>query len=278
MRYLVTHVKPHLDDICGIWLLRTYLPGFSKAAIRFIPIDEKGGKTWDGRKVDSNPSVIHVGVARGKFDEHRGIKNASATTLVWKYLKRKGFAPGNRPDDHRDALERIVDYVYAEDTGRLKGLPHRNVTLPVLLSGFHDSLRRTRIGFLLLQSLLHIETNALTLEDDWKRRIEFRTPWGRGVALETAAAGSDDFSYRNGFVLVVTRNPKTGDRGIRAAMESGANLRELARKIREREPLAQWYLHHSGKLLLCGDAVAPRVRRSKLALNELVALIKSLKR
>jgi hypothetical protein len=276
MKTLVTHVKPHLDDICGIWLLRTYLPGFSKAIIRFIPIDEKGGKTWDGRAVDSNPSVIHVGVARGAFDEHRGVKNASATTLVWNYLKRKGFAPRNRRE--RVALQRIVDYVYAEDTGRLKGLPHRNMMLPVLLSGFHESRHRTRIGFLLLQSLLHIKTTALTLENDWKRRIEFKTPWGRGVALKTTAAGSDDFSYRNGFVLVVTYNPKTGDRGIRAAADSRADLRTLARKVREREPLAQWYLHHSGKLLLCGDPVAPRVRRSKLALNELVALIKNLKR
>lgn len=274
MKTLVTHVKPHLDDICGIWLLRAYLPGFSKATIRFIPIDEQGGKTWDGRPVDSNPSVIHVGVARGKFDEHRGVKNASATTLVWNYLKRKGFAPRNRRE--RVALQRIVDYVYAEDTGRLKGLPHRNTMLPVLLSGFHESRHRTRIGFLLLQSLLHIETTALTLEDDWKRRIEFKTPWGRGVALETAAAGSDDFSYRNGFVLVVTYNPKTSDRSIRAAANSRAHLGALARAIRAREPEAQWYLHHSGKLLICGDVVAPRVKRSTLALREIIALIRSL--
>lgn len=276
MKTLVTHVKPHLDDIYGIWLLRTYLPGFSQAKIRFIPIDEKGGKTWDGRKVDSNPSVIHVGICRGAFDEHRGVKNASAATLVWKYLKRKGFAPKNRRE--RAALERIADYVYAEDTGRLKGLPHRNVMLPVLLSGFHDSLQRTRIGFLLLQSLLRVEMSVLALENDWKRRIEFKTPWGRGVALKTAVGGTDDLSYRNGFVLVVTHNPKTGDRGIRAAADSRADLRTLARKIREREPLAQWYLHHSGKLLLCGDAVAPRVRRSKLSLAEIVELIKNLKR
>lgn len=276
MKTLVTHVKPHLDDICGIWLLRQYLPGFAKANIRFIPIDEKGGQTWDGRKVDSNPSVIHVGVARGAFDEHRGVQNACATTLVWKFLKQKGYAPQDRL--LRNAIERLTRYVLAEDTGRLKGLPHRNVMLPVLLGGLPDSLERTRLGFALLQSLLRIEINVLILERDWKRRLEFPTPWGKGVALQTAAGGSDDFAYRKGFTLVVARNPKTGDLGIRAASDSRANLRTLARRIRGREPAAQWYLHHSGKLLLCGDAVAPNVKRSKLSLKEMVSLIKGLKR
>jgi len=276
MKVLVTHVKPHLDDICGLWLLRAYLPGFAKANIRFIPIDEHGGKTWGGKKVDSDQSVIHVGVARGAFDEHRGIKNAAATTLVWKFLKQKGYAP--HAPLMRNAIERITRYVLAEDTGQLKGLPYRNVMLPVLLSGLPNSLERTRLGFLLLESLLRIETNGLALERDWKRRIEFKTPWGRGVALQTAAAGSDDFGYHHGFALVAILNPKTNDRGIRAAANSGANLAALARAIRAREPQAQWYLHHSGKLLLCGDAVAPHVKRSTLSLKEMVLLIKGLKR
>ncbi len=39
------------------------------------------------------------------------------------------------------------------------------------------------------------------------------------------------------------------------------------------EPQAEWYLHHSKKMLICGSDVAANVYLSKVRIRDLVALI-----
>src|SRR3990172_2036073 len=115
MKTLVTHVRPHLDDICGIWLIQKYLPGWKKSRLQFISASPTGGKTIGGA-VDSNPNVIHVGIGRGKYDEHKGDVDDCATTLIYKDLKRRKLLPADSVTTA--ALKRLTDYVLEGDLGK----------------------------------------------------------------------------------------------------------------------------------------------------------------
>lgn len=66
MKNLVTHLRPHLDDVCALWLLRRYLPEAKDAEIGFVATNERGGDVHD------SADTVHIGVGRGMFDEHKG--------------------------------------------------------------------------------------------------------------------------------------------------------------------------------------------------------------
>src|SRR3989344_3615266 len=115
MQTLITHIRPHLDDICAFWLLRRYEPAAAQAPMEFIATDARGGA------VPEDPGAILVGVGRGEFDEHKGDVDDCATTLVLKNLEKRGLVPVG---DLR-AIEKIAGWVLLEDTGRLNTIDLR---------------------------------------------------------------------------------------------------------------------------------------------------------
>jgi hypothetical protein len=50
----------------------------------------------------------------------------------------------------------------------------------------------------------------------------------------------------------------------------------LGKMLMKAEPEARWYLHHSHKLLIQGDWVAPIKVRSKYGLEDLVDLLRTM--
>lgn len=73
---ILTHKRPHFDEILAIWLLRLFgrkkYPGIENATIIF---GGRGGEKYEGK--DANQweaeGVLCIGVGGGKFDEHPGI-------------------------------------------------------------------------------------------------------------------------------------------------------------------------------------------------------------
>ncbi len=106
---IVTHARPHLDEIFAIYLLMTLgekiFPGISKAKI--VP-EGHGGEQLLGCSAEELEAqgIICVGVGSGRFDEHANAtegrkKNESACTLVARALGLE-----NDP-----TLERITEFV-----------------------------------------------------------------------------------------------------------------------------------------------------------------------
>jgi hypothetical protein len=62
--------------------------------------------------------------------------------------------------------------------------------------------------------------------------------------------------------------------GIAARSRSNVDLTPVYRDLRRIEPDADWYLHPSKRLLLCGTAKAPPRVPSKLSLEELVGVLR----
>lgn len=275
-KLLVTHVNPHLDDICAVWLFRRLHPDFSAAEVRFINLSSNGGETIG--QVDADPDIAHLGVGRGKFDEHRGLTGETSTTLVWKELGRLGYQP--KKDIEKTAFERIVNFVFLEDTGRLIGEPRREFSVPAVLFGArsvpdYDSQKILELGEKILEALLVYNRQQAMFERDWESRIEFKTPWGKGAAVETEF-GSKPFVYRQGFTVAVFHNAKRGWYDITAPAESAVDFTDVYNKLAEKEP-GLWYLHHGKKMLLTGGPVAPKVPASKIATGEIIDLLQQIK-
>ncbi|MFH0928585.1 MAG: hypothetical protein V1821_03885 [bacterium] len=270
MKTLVTHLLPHLDDICGLWLVKRYLPGWSQARTVFLTRQSSQMATYKKQPVDSDPQIIHVGVGRGRFDEHKGDVGKSASLLVFEYLLKINKIPAA----DRAPLQNLVEAIRQEDTGELKTLPHRNLFLGSLLSAIESSKERTRIGLTLLDAALEKYRGEIKLLQDFKKARSFQTPWGKGVALKTAEGGADALAYQRGFVIALILNPVGGWRMFRSRPDSKVNLTKIYQAVKGKEPQADWFLHHSGKLLLCGSSTAAKVRMSKLSLQEMIELIK----
>lgn len=267
--HLMTHPTPHLDDVAGIWLLKRFDARYRAARIGFEPARSSAHPERRG--------VVYVGVGRGRFDEHKGDVHESATTLVWKYIK--GHARIAR--DTKYALERIVRWVRDEDHARNITLPLHEFSLPVVISHMPalrgvGSSGAVEIGFTMLDALLAAHIEEEKFRHAWKRRITFKTPWGRGVGVTSSASSISiaRTAFRAGFVLYASVDQKRRYRAIKATGAVRVNLTEAYARAKQLEPRADWYLHHSKRMLICGSDVAQNKILSRLTLKKLIGLVR----
>ena len=269
MKTIITHVRPHIDDICALWLLKRYLPEYKDASIDFIPTDSSGGKIID------HPDFTYVGIGRGRFDEHKGDIGECASTLVFKFIRKEV----KMTSLVRQATQKIVDWVLQEDTGKLLTVPSRQFTIPSIIHGEYDlkgkdSQAVARLGFAILDALFVSMKNIVLLDDIWDRRIEFNSRFGRAAAMETSARDVDAYAYSRGFDLVVQVNDRKDHHNIRARVGTPTNLKPVYLELKKREPEADWYLHHSNKLLICGGDITKDAHPSKMSLKDLVEILR----
>ncbi len=258
---IVGHLHPDLDCLAAIWLLRRW-GGMQDAALRFVP----AGETLDGRPADSDPQVVHVDTGGGRFDHHRTNDPAlSAAELV-----RRAVAP----DD--PALARLIRSVTQIDHAYAHMPPVFNVN--DLITGYHILLAEQPeavVGAMTsnFDAWHAYEARQLRLDAAFARRIEFDTPWGLGIAMESDDGGSSRLAFGQGAVLYVYRDSQ-GRTGIAARSRSQVDLTPVYHDLQRLDPGADWYLHPSKRLLLCGTAKAPARVPSKLTLDELIGVLR----
>lgn len=130
---VVTHTRPHQDEICAILLLMTQgekkFPGISKAKIE---IAGAGGENYQGISADEflQQGVLMLGVGGGMFDEHPGVeaegkKGECTSTLVAKYLGIEGDP----------ALKKILDFVHLSDSKAVG----QTFDLPIIIKALHNA-------------------------------------------------------------------------------------------------------------------------------------------
>src|SRR3990172_4641683 len=108
-KIIVTHQSPDFDGIPAIWLLKKFHPEFANAKVAFVPVGEA---TYNNEPVDSNPDVLHVDTAAGKFDHHQTNDFTCGAKLVYEWLVKEGYI---REDD--DAARRMVEIITQLDHG-----------------------------------------------------------------------------------------------------------------------------------------------------------------
>lgn len=270
MKTLVTHINPHLDDIAAIWLIKKFFPDFKKAKVKFVSAE----KAYSGVKDDED--TLYIGIGRGKYDEHKGDIGESAMSLVWKDLKNKGLAPENEIEVK--AIEAIVRWNTLIDTAKIPSWEYDDFDIDNFIRSYKndpkDSLKTVELGEEILDRVFPVLVKKQSGLKDWPKRIEFKSKWGKSVGIESASFGRSH-AYKLGFQVVVVLSPKDHYIGITAPGLSDNDLTPIYLKLKEAEPGTGWFLHHAKKMVLCGSASAPEVKRSKLSLNQVIDIVRN---
>ena len=261
---IVAHLAPDLDCITAIWIFLRF-GGVKEVELRFVP----AGTTLNNLPADSDPHIVHVDTGNGRFDHHQ----RHVTTLSAAELVRRTLAA------HNVALERMVRQVTLIDNALPTERP--GCDLGTLADTFNtlyedDPARVVELMLPNLDAWYAHEVRQLEIGEAFAGRVEFCTPWGRGIAMQGPYGGSSTMAYRAGAVLAVYRETRHGWMGIAAQSRSQVDLHPLAQRLAVIDSEADWYLHPSNRLLLCGTPKAPAKRISRLSMDELVQTIEHL--
>lgn len=275
MKTLVTHINPHLDDICAIWLFKKFHPAWRDARIEFLSA-AKEGVTFEGKAVDSDPDVVHFGIGRGKFDEHKGDIGESAGSLVWKEIKDSGLAP--KDEIERKALEELVAWNNLIDTGKAPSCEFSEFSVQSLIrpldSKPETSQKAIDLGEEILDRILNVLKRKQQAILDFEKRIEFETKFGHTTAISSETLDRAFCKMRGGDLFLIY-NPKYKSVQFFTPSDN-LDLQPIYDKAKEKDPGAGWYLHQSHHIIICGSHTAPDSKPTKFSFDQLIELAKSI--
>ncbi len=264
---LVTHINPHLDDIAAIWQFRRFHPDFKDANVEFISASE------GNRGAEESENKIYLGVGRGKFDEHKGDLEDAAVSLVWKYLRQKDFTP--KEETEVNALEELVNWIRLDDLGK----PAREMdefSLPSFIrpknGSKEDSLKAVELGSEILDRILEVLVNKHRANKDWEKAIEFESKFGKAYGVESSFVDRE-FCKKIGADLFLMVDPKNSSIQY-FTPRFDVDLEPIYRKVKELDPKADWFLHQSHHMVICGSGSAPDSKKTKLSFEKLIEAAK----
>lgn len=275
MKTLVTHINPHLDDIVGIWLFKKFHPAFKDARIEFLSA-AKDGVTLNDEPVDSKEDIVHIGIGRGKYDEHKGDVGESAGSLVWKYIKKHNLAL--KDEIELKALDELVEWNTLIDTGKAPIYEFSEFSVQSFIrpldSKTETSLKAIKLGSEILDRILEVLKKKQKSIKDWQKAVSFETRFGKTYAVSSETVDRAFCKSKDGDLFLIY-NPKY--KSVQYFTPSHAiDLEPIYKKVKQVDREADWYLHHSHHMILCGSHTAPGSKTTKLSLDELIGVAKSI--
>ena len=269
MKTLITHINPHLDDIAAIWLYKKFVPGFSDAKLEFIPASK------DAAKTEESEDKIFLGTGGGKFDEHKGDLEDCATSLVWKYLIKENLAPEDIVE--KKALDELVEWGRLIDLGKFPETEYGDFNVAAFIrpkdATQEGSAKACWLGAEILDRILEVLKNKQQSIKDWEDRVEFDTKFGKSFAVVSETVNRP-FCKAMGGDLFLMLDPKHG--GVQFFTPSHEiDLEPIYKKVMELDPDADWYLHQSHHMVLCGAGSKPDVQKTKLSFEQLIEASKN---
>lgn len=276
-KIIVTHISPDLDGIPAIWLLKKFHPDFVSARIEFVPA---GDNTYNNEPVDSNNDVVHVDVGGGRFDHHHTNEFTCAAKLVYEWLIKEGYIErGDR------ALARLIQVLTELDHGwdsykwsepasdRWEFALHNlNSGLKMAYPGNNDKLVEwTTDG---LEAVYKLLQSKVLAEGEVKKGLKFKTRWGQGVAVYTKNDGVMDVAIKNGYAIVIRKDPDQGYIRITGSNKHKVDLTRAYELICQKDDVGKWFLHSSCVLLRNGSTRNPNMKPTKMTLEEAVEILK----
>lgn len=278
-KLIVTHIFPDLDAICSVWLLVKFEADLKEARIEFVP----AGKTYKDQIVDSDPTVIHVDTGWGRFDHHQADERTCAAELVFNYLKCEKKISLK----YQSALERLIEVViqadqfedfFWDDSANDRYDFFLQYLLENLkLSGNLNDTELVYQGMALLDGILFGLRQKIQAEEEIKKGVEFKTKWGRSLALETQMMFDIKLAHKMGYCLVVRKEPKVGLVSIKSQPKKELNLTSAYLALKEADPQADWFFHQSKHIISNGSRHNPQVKPTILSLAEVKEVLLNLK-
>lgn len=272
---IVVHLSPDFDAIPAIWLLKKFHPEFANARIAFVPV---GDTTYDGQPVDSNPDIVHVDTAMGKFDHHQTNAFTCAAKLLYEWLMSEGYVK----DD--EALKRLVEIITQIDHGwdinrwsertddRYEFLLHNVLVGWKLLYPKQDE-KYVEWTMHALDSIYRLFQLKVDAEKEMEEGMKFKTRWGQGVAVYTANDMVMDLAIKNDFAIVVRKDPGKGYVRVTGSTCHKVDLTKAYDMFKQKDPEASWFLHASKVLLRNGSTRNPTMKPTKLGIEEIVEVL-----
>lgn len=304
MKIIVTHTSPDWDAIGSVWLLKKFLPGWERAEVAFVP----AGQRYQNQELRiknqedviedyGEAEVIHVDTGLGPLDHHQtSDKNVSACSLVWDYVRLRNpefnaqAFESDKVRDKEDAIDRIVKFVV--DTDHFKEVfwdnpsaDYHEFSLLGLLEGLklhkpNEDDYYVEFGIECLESLTRTFENRIWAEREIEKANKFETKWGKALAFETINDSVLKLAQKMGYVLVIRKDPRKGYVRIKArpTSEGGPDidLTLAYEKLSKMDPEATWFLHVSKKMLLNGTPKNPRMVPTKLSLNDIIEVLRTI--
>lgn len=271
MKTLVTHINPHLDDICAIWLFRRFHPDFKDAKLEFVSASRDLAQKEEGEE------KIFVGTGGGKFDEHKeGLKDECAASLVFKFLKEKEFLP--EEELSIKALEELVEWNRLIDTGKAPDSQFSEVSIQSFIRSKDNSTESSTGSVILGEEVLDRVFKLLKAKQqsikDWENRIEFESSFGKSIAVKSSTIDRPFCKAQGGDLFLIYDPNNKSVQFFTPSFE--IDLEPLYKKLTELDPKASWFLHQSHHMILCGAGAAPEFTPTKLSFEELIDILKNI--
>ncbi len=300
MRFVVAHTSPDMDAITSVWLIKKFLTGWEDAQVKFVPAGDRVGSAPKGQSFDyaiekiGQDEYIQVDTGMGPLDHHQtqSIK-VCATTLTFDFVK-KDLVTHNPPinSEKLEVLQRMVNYVlevdHFQEIFRSDSLAdYHDFSVVNILDGLKlqkPNSDQYYVEFIsqCLDALLHDFENKVWAEKEIKEKgIEFVTRWGKGLALESINDSVVKLAQLMGYIVVVRKDPRKGYLRIKAKpnkndQDKGVDLTLACEKLSKMDPQATWFLHVSKKMLLNGSPKNPKMKPTKLPLNDIIEVLKTI--
>ncbi len=284
MKIVVTHTSPDLDALTAVWLLRRFHPKFTDSEMRFVAAGEKYELTEIERI--KNPEVIHVDTGGGEFDHHQtGDKGVCAASLVLEYLIKNQFIKTS----HENALERMAKIVLEIDHfGEVfwpdAAADRYEFFLENILEGFKmryrdQNERVVNFGLEILDAVFQKMAQKVKADEEIENGTisEVEGLHGKSqqmIAMETINDEVVKLAQKKGFPVVIRRDPRKGYVRIKAIPGGKFDLSDAYSALRKKDPDATWFLHASHRMILNGSTKNPKMKPTKLALDEVVEIVR----
>jgi len=258
---IVTHKKPDFDSIVAIWMLKRFC-AMENDDVIFIEFNKQLKSKYN--------EAIYVDIGGGEFDHHHRKDFVSAATLVLEKFNLQ----------QNSVLKRLADIARRIDHGLTDNSTRRIINLINIIDGLNklypdDPTKVMTIVFDCLDAIYKKASQSIHFKEEFLKGVKFRSKWGRGIGLETHNTEIRGYCHRKGYIIFVYVDPVTNYRGFAAPGGKGIDFSGVYKKLKSIEPDAEWYLHFSKDLLICGSNKAVNNKLSKLSLHELIDLVKS---
>lgn len=273
MKTVVTHHSPDLDAITSVWLIRKFLPGWDAAEVKFVPAGQRLGP--------DTSELIHVDTGLGKLDHHQTRSTqVSAASLTFNYVRK------NIGKHKLQAIERMVRVVVDIDHFKESTWPdaladYQEFSLIGIIEGIRNQFpgeEKFMVEFMskCLDALLLNFENRIYAEKELKKGVKFNFGKIKGIGFETINDTVLPLSQKAGYKIVLRRDPRKGYVRIKARPDTDIDLTPVYDKLKKLDSQATWFLHVSRKMLLNGTTKNPSMKPTKLSLEKIIEVIKSI--
>ncbi len=268
----------------SVWVLKRFdEQHFGNAECYFVSAGDRISPVEMEKRELSAKEIVHVDTGLGEFDHHTEAKGSDKSICAASLVR--DHVIGVHPELKEDrALERMVNFAVEIDHFGEFFWPQPNSDRYIF--GVVEILHHLKtigksdeevleFGFEMLDSIYNAFKSRISAEDELNSGVEFESKWGRGIGLVTSNDEVIKFAQREGYVVVVRKDPDFGNVRIKAIPGKKIDLTEIYEKIIARDPEATWFLHPAKTMLLNGSRKKPDQVPSKLGLDQVLEIIVS---